>query len=195
MQCTITPTLDSDLPTPHLGPSPQAVMPLRDPPAAAAPISVGEIDTKIVVDGLLCTAGVECAFRGLNGRYYAAALVSGRLVCYVVDSDDFRRLLIRSYRDATGRALSPVLVAKVEETLRAQAEAKDDRARVLVKRTRRETWPAYVVYMGTGRRRAVEIHRRGRPLGDRPGFTFWRQAWRHERSGSAGGSGRRARPK
>ena len=159
MQCTINPTLDSDLPSPHLGPSPQAV-----------------IEQTIVIDGLLRSAGIVRAFRGLNGRYYAAVLVNGRLECYVVDSDDFRRLLIRSHHDATGRALPPVLVANVEETLRARAESKDEGTRVVVRRTRRETWPAYVIYAGSGRRRPVEIHGRGRPLGERPGVMFWRRA-------------------
>ena len=153
-----------------------------------------EIEKTFVIDGLLRRVGVERAFRGLNGRYYAAVLASGRLECYVVDSDDFRRILNRGYHDATGRTLSPLLVANVEETLRARAESKDDTTRVFVKRTRRETWPAYVVYMGSGRNRAVEIHRRGRPLGDRPGLTFWRQAWRRrDRSLPAGAIDERAR--
>jgi hypothetical protein len=201
MQCTINPTLDSDLPAPHLGPSPQAVMPSSDPPmtwdglsirptaslpgalpsgepgAAAEKSAAGEIEQTIVIDGLLRSAGIVRAFRGLNGRYYAAVLVNGRLECYVVDSDDFHRLLMRSYHDATGRALPPVVVAYLQETLRARAERKDESTRVVVKRTRRETWPAYVVYAGSGRRRPVEIHARGRPLGERPGVMFWRRTW------------------
>jgi hypothetical protein len=195
MQCTITPTLDSDLPTPHLGPSPQAALPVSDPPAAAETPVADEIDKLIVVDGLLRRAGVERAFRGLDGRYFAAVLVGGRLECDPVDSDDFRRRLIRSYDDATGRALSPALVETVVETLRARAGSEDDTTRVVVKRTRRETWPAYVVHVGSGRRRAAEIHRRGRTLGDRPGFAFWRQPWRGAASDRSRGSDRPARPK
>jgi hypothetical protein len=133
----------------------------------------------MAIDGLVRKAGVGRAFRGLDGRHFATVLVDRRIECYVVESEDFRRLLARRYHEATGLELSPMVLAEVVQTLRDRAEKKDERTFVVLRRSRRDGWSAYLVDLGERGRRAAEHYSRQWRVVDRPGVTFWRSPWRH----------------
>ena len=132
----------------------------------------------LMADGLLRLAGVGRAIRVSNGGCYAAIVADGRVECYGVESDDFHRLLGKRYREATGHALSAVLLGRVMETLRARAESVTETKFLCLRRSRRDGWRAYLADLGDRRRRLSEERSRAWKLSNRPGVRFWKPAWR-----------------
>ena len=140
IQCTINPTLDSDLPTPHLGPSQPEASASSEMPRPPDASGLADLEMAIMAEGLLRLAGVGRALRASNGGCYAAIVVDGRVECYGAESEDFHRLLGQRYREATGRALPAALLGRVMETLRARAEGVTEGKFLCLRRSRRDGW-------------------------------------------------------
>jgi hypothetical protein len=112
--------------------------------------------------------------RGADGRLYAALSHDGRLECYRLESDEFRRLLLRLCRDATGSVPNRAVVANVLATLRSRAEDSTDVQPVFLRVARDESGTAFVVDLGDAARSAVRVSAGGWGVVDQPGFPFWR---------------------
>ena len=112
--------------------------------------------------------------RAADGRLYAAVSHDGRLECYRLDSDEFRRLLFRLSHDATGTVPKQAVVTNVLATLRSRAENSTDVQPVYLRVARDESGTAFVVDLGDADRRAVSVSAGGWEVVGHPGVPFWR---------------------
>jgi hypothetical protein len=117
--------------------------------------------------------------RAADGRFYAGVSVDGRLDYYRLESDEFRRFLLRHYHEATGTVPREAVVANVVATLRSRAEIRADVEPVFLRVARDHSGTAFLVDLGDPARRAVRIGADGWELIDHPGVPFWRPSGQH----------------
>jgi hypothetical protein len=117
--------------------------------------------------------------RAADGRLYAGVPVDGRLDYYRLESDDFRRVLLGHYHEATGTVPREAVIAKVVATLRIRAEMKSDIEPVFLRVARDPFDTAFLVDLGDAARRAVRVSGEGWQIISHAGVPFWRPPGQH----------------
>ncbi len=114
------------------------------------------------------------AIRAADGRHYAVVPTQGRVECYRLGSDEFRRFLLQSHHEETGAAPQQAAIANVVATLKARAEINNDFEPVFVRVAPDDGANAYLLDLGDRSRRAVKITSDGWEIVARPSVPFWR---------------------
>ncbi len=114
------------------------------------------------------------AIRAADGRHYAVVPTHGRVECYRLGSDEFRRFLLQSHHEETGAAPQQAAIANVVATLKARAEINNDFEPVFLRVAPDDAEHAYLLDLGDRSRRAVKITSDGWEIVARPSVPFWR---------------------
>jgi hypothetical protein len=160
-------------------------------PAPRANRAAGKVPPRSAHDMLLSLAETVRTIRGSDGHCYGALSMDGGVEYFRLDSQEFRRALIRLYESSTGRIPPPAAVAGVLATVQGRAEIRKDVEPVWLRVAPgpSSSGTAYFLDLGDESRRSVEIRADGWSVVDQPRVHFWRpQGLRALRAPERGGS-------
>ncbi len=138
------------------------------------PIERPRLDARNSYDLLTRLTADVRAIRAADGRHYAAVPVEGRVECYRLGSDEFRRLLLKWHHEATGCTPQQAVVANVVAMLKARADIKSDVEPVFLRVAPAEAENACYLDLSDRGRRAVKITDAGWEIVEHPPVAFWR---------------------